>query len=81
MLKLPFGRFWVVLWRCWLDVRRMDPSCNTVHFEGCRCRKKHSVGSLSARFKVLGPMSLNVHRIANLEQMRDLQMPRLVGSS
>ena len=67
MLKLSFGRSWVVLWRYRLDVRRVDPGCNTVHFEGSRCLKKHGVGSLPARFKVLGPVSPNVHRIANLE--------------
>lgn len=61
-LKLPSG----VLWKCWFNVRHVDPGRNAVHFKGGGCCKEHGVGSLSVSFKALGLMSPGVHRITNL---------------
>lgn len=64
VLKLPFGKSWVVvLQRRRLSVRRVDPG----HLEGAGCCKEHGVRTLTARFKVLGLMSPDLNRIANLE--------------
>lgn len=71
MLKLPLGGFWVVLQRCRLNGRHVESGHNAVHVEGSGCCKEHGVRSLPVRFKVLGLMCPDIHRIANLDRVQD----------
>lgn len=64
-----------------LDVRRVDPSRNSVYLQGCRGSQEDCIGSFPPWLEILGLMSAYPHGVFDLERVwyRRLFKPILVG--
>lgn len=84
MLKFPSGwSVWVfvVLRWCSFHVRGVDPGSTSVYLESSGGCQQHGEWALPARFKSLGLMSPDVHRVTDLEGVWDSCFSGTIGCS